>query len=192
VPTSTGDHNRLLIPKSRWIELPRTYLTHDIAFNKQTTTRTRLLKTMDSIRSKPLSVAPAPQRAQNQQEHISRMPPELLVRIFKFDLGAQNSPRKLRSEARLLRIISLSSVCSRWRTAALETSSFWTCIPLHFNNNLVAACVARAGDMPLEVVGVDRNIGLVSGEPWPAACIGSVQQYAGRLNQPFHVYESSR
>ncbi|KAF8059586.1 hypothetical protein FPV67DRAFT_1588831 [Lyophyllum atratum] len=52
---------------------------------------------------------------------ISRLPPELLVAVFKYNVEVDSN----------LDWIRVSHVCTHWRRVALECASLWTNIPFH-------------------------------------------------------------
>ncbi|CAE6535161.1 unnamed protein product [Rhizoctonia solani] len=94
---------------------------------------------------------------------INRLPPELLIKIFQFNLDIYASRYMYDIddllELHIERIISLSYVCSYWRQVAVKTSSFWSHIPIHLSEALVALCVERADNTPLDIVATKSSWG---------------------------------
>ncbi|CAE7152512.1 unnamed protein product [Rhizoctonia solani] len=99
----------------------------------------------------------------NQQAHINRIPAELLVKIFQCYLDAHKSSIESDTpgQTHVSQIILLSSVCSRWRKFVVETSSFWSFIPIHFSKALVTLCTERAQNRPLHIMAVEGGDGTV-------------------------------
>ncbi|KAF8717715.1 F-box-like, partial [Rhizoctonia solani] len=97
----------------------------------------------------------------NRYARIHQLPPEILVSVFHFDLDAH--PYSTHScsipKGRVSRIVLLSSVCSRWRNLVVGSKLLWTRIgiPLHGSRSLVAMCIARAQDGPLDIVAIQHE-----------------------------------
>ncbi|CAE6452210.1 unnamed protein product [Rhizoctonia solani] len=116
-------------------------------------------KFIESTREELLKIGLALKTARNQQASINRLPLELLVRVFEFDL---DTPRPFNnsgtlSQTRLSRIVSLSVVCTHWRKLVVETGSFWSHIHLPHSESLVALCVERANNGTLDVVATNTT-----------------------------------
>ncbi|KAF8062464.1 hypothetical protein FPV67DRAFT_272304 [Lyophyllum atratum] len=62
-------------------------------------------------------------RYHNELSLVSRLPPELLAAVFKYNVG-MDVPSNLDW-------IRVSHVCSHWRRVALECPRLWTTIPFH-------------------------------------------------------------
>ncbi|CAE6432573.1 unnamed protein product [Rhizoctonia solani] len=120
---------------------------------------------IESTREELLRIELALKTARNQQAFINRLPPELHAKIFEYDLDANKPDINTRtvSSIRLSRIVSLSAVCTHWRKLVVGTGSFWSHIPIHLSENLVALCVKRANSIPLEVMAINKKRGAKNG-----------------------------
>lgn len=83
-----------------------------------------------------------------------RLPPELLVEIFKHCAGLLTNPDN--GVPPSLDWIWATHVCRRWRQVALETPMLWTSFPIIHRPSYVRAFLARSGSLPLRVHGVAR------------------------------------
>lgn len=77
---------------------------------------------------------------------LGRIPPELLYRMFchaALDIAApMNHIRQL---------VTITHVCHRWRTAALQYQHLWTYIYLPCHEEYLQVALQRCGDSPLQV-----------------------------------------
>ncbi|KAF8062451.1 hypothetical protein FPV67DRAFT_271782 [Lyophyllum atratum] len=79
----------------------------------------------------------------NELSLISRLPPELLVTVFKYNFGVYGPFR--------LNWIRVSHVCSHWRRVALGCPSLWSDIPFH-RPRWAQEMLARSKMAPLTVM----------------------------------------
>ncbi|CAE6423355.1 unnamed protein product [Rhizoctonia solani] len=116
-------------------------------------------KFIESTREELLKMGLRLKTARNQQACINRLPLELHVKVFEYDLDAHETDINASHflSIRLSRIVSLSAVCTHWRKRVVETSSFWSHIPFHLSENLVALCVKRANSRPLEIRAINNR-----------------------------------
>ena len=91
-------------------------------------------------------------RQRNSFARVSRLPPEILSRIFSF-LAVINAPTgygvSSRSVDQKLGWIRVSHVCSHWREVALEDPTLWRCIPFFLGSHWVTETLVRAKGAPL-------------------------------------------
>lgn len=83
-----------------------------------------------------------------------RVPPELLVEIFKHCAGFFTKPDDDAVISVSLDWIWATHVCRRWRRVALETPMLWTNLPIVQRPSYVRAFLARSGSLPLRIHGV--------------------------------------
>ncbi|TFK66244.1 hypothetical protein BDN72DRAFT_844587 [Pluteus cervinus] len=92
--------------------------------------------------------------ARNNLTPISRIPPEILIRIFTHVQGAWVGRRDFPSH--FMRWIGVAHVWTQWRGVALGCASLWTTIPLR-NEAYVRAALERSKSMPLSIGDVSRD-----------------------------------
>ncbi|KAI8971147.1 hypothetical protein BD414DRAFT_531780 [Trametes punicea] len=95
--------------------------------------------------------------ASNAYSCISKLPPEILIRIFSMVPDTLPSSGTWGSSARrTYDLVPLTHVCRRWRAIALHASSLWTTIcETTYTHNASKAFWARARQSPLTIY-VDR------------------------------------
>lgn len=83
-----------------------------------------------------------------------RLPPELLVEIFKHCAGFFTKPDDDDAISASLDWIWATHVCRQWRRVAIETPMLWTNLPIIQRPSYVRAFLARSGSLPLRIHGV--------------------------------------
>lgn len=87
-------------------------------------------------------------RARNRSTLPSRLPSELLVEIFLLDTSEAAGPvLSTRAQRAVRRAVSLSGVCSYWRSLITKTASFWTQVPLaqsEGSGQITSLCLERS------------------------------------------------
>ncbi|KAJ8514976.1 hypothetical protein ONZ45_g7547 [Pleurotus djamor] len=87
---------------------------------------------------------------------MSKLPNEIISRIlveFKVIVDAELRKSDGReSKAYLIKLLTVTRVCSRWRQIALDTAAFWATLPLD-GLSWVAEAFTRSKQSPLTIVG---------------------------------------
>ncbi|KAF8062459.1 hypothetical protein FPV67DRAFT_272166 [Lyophyllum atratum] len=84
------------------------------------------------------------QRYHNELSLVFRLPPELLVEVFKYNLGVH-------LPSYLVQLLHVTHVCSHWRRVALECPSLWSRIPFH-RPTWAKEMLARSKMAPLTIM----------------------------------------
>ncbi|KAI0044497.1 hypothetical protein FA95DRAFT_1496973, partial [Auriscalpium vulgare] len=83
----------------------------------------------------------------------SRLPPEIMSRVFTILVSIDPPTRTVRPVKIRLGWLSITHVCKRWRDIALHLPTLWADItfPFIFDERWAAAFSSRARDMPLTI-----------------------------------------
>lgn len=114
---------------------------------------------------------------------IGRLPSEILVLIFRkaLQLSGYGAARLLLNDSQARRVPidmhwTLTRVCSKWRTLALETPSLWTCIDDR-DAGALFAFIARSQPLPL-------SLRYILSEDWDIQRLhGALRDWGARLGR---------
>ncbi|KAH6917648.1 hypothetical protein BKA70DRAFT_1252787 [Coprinopsis sp. MPI-PUGE-AT-0042] len=94
----------------------------------------------------------------NNLQPISRLAPELLARIFRFTVSANNGDRW----RRVPKWVVVSHVCQRWRVIALGDSMLWTSISLDWSTACARTVFERSNQAKLYIVLPEKSSSIKS------------------------------
>ncbi|KDQ51861.1 hypothetical protein JAAARDRAFT_210836 [Jaapia argillacea MUCL 33604] len=88
----------------------------------------------------------------NEHAPISRLPPEILSRIFVICTSNwDHSSDQLRRQPHRYLWVKVTHVCRRWRTVALDCTSLWSYIPLNIPGSWISEMLVRSRELSLSV-----------------------------------------
>ncbi|KDQ60108.1 hypothetical protein JAAARDRAFT_595871 [Jaapia argillacea MUCL 33604] len=111
--------------------------------------RIKCIETQEKIKEKMRVLA----GRRNSLAPISRLPPEILLAIFR--LYAVTQPLPLRKQSPCSWWIDITYVCQHWRAIALSDPRLWICPPM-FSEKWAFEMARRSGDQPLIIEFKDR------------------------------------
>lgn len=90
----------------------------------------------------------------NDLAYISRLPPEILGKIFLHykDHICITMKDKEPSSEKYPAWVTLAHVCRLWRVVSLDSPKLWSFISMHWSKNFIQKSVIRSKQYPLEIV----------------------------------------
>lgn len=109
-----------------------------------------LQSTLDTLKSQRQLLARRDAEYSSYAAPIRRLPPEILQEIFLYEYHAQSLPDREHRRPGLF-VLTIASVCKRWRDVATHTPALHDRILLRRNYPLVCWRLAHSGTLPLNI-----------------------------------------